>query len=69
VCLGRAYQPGPITIRIDLDAGAVDARLTRLTRLRVQMLPPPQRNWIKSGTLSLPAGDQVQQQEAGFGRL
>jgi hypothetical protein len=34
VCLGRAYQPGPITIRIDLDAGAVDAILARLTAAR-----------------------------------
>jgi|tagenome__1003787_1003787.scaffolds.fasta_scaffold19408422_1 hypothetical protein len=38
------HKPGPISIRIHLDASAIDAILTRLTRLRVQMLPPPQRN-------------------------
>ena len=37
-------KPGPVSIRIDLDAVAIDAILARLTRLRVQMMPPPPRN-------------------------
>jgi hypothetical protein len=40
----NVHKPGPVTIQIDLDAEAIDAILARLTRLRVQMLPPPQRN-------------------------
>jgi hypothetical protein len=37
-------KPGPVSIRIEFDAEALDAILARLTRLRLQMLPPPQRN-------------------------
>jgi len=48
VCLSlpsvTVTKPGPVTIRVNLDAQAIDAILTRLTRLRVQMLPPPQKN-------------------------
>ena len=34
----------PLHIHFDFDAKAVDAILQRLTRLRIQMVPPPQRN-------------------------
>jgi hypothetical protein len=34
----------PLRMHFDFDAKAVDAILQRLTRLRVQMVPPPQRN-------------------------
>jgi hypothetical protein len=37
-------KPGPVSIRVDFDAQAIDAMLERLTRLRVQMMPPPRRN-------------------------
>jgi len=37
-------KPGPVSIRVDFDAQAIDAMLERLTRLRHQMVPPPQRN-------------------------
>ena len=37
-------KPGPVNIRLDFDAKALDAMMNRLSRLRVQMLPPPQRN-------------------------
>jgi hypothetical protein len=36
--------PRPLQMRFDFDAKAVDAILQRLTRLRVQMEPPPQRH-------------------------
>jgi hypothetical protein len=34
----------PLQMHFDFDAKAVDAILQRLTRLRVQMEPPPQRH-------------------------
>ena len=34
----------PLEMHFDFDAAAVDAILQRLTRLRVQMLPPPQKH-------------------------
>jgi hypothetical protein len=37
-------DPGPVVIRLGFDAEALDSILAHLSRLRVQMLPPPQRN-------------------------
>jgi hypothetical protein len=37
-------KEGPVSIRLEFDAKALDAMLDRLTRLRVQMFPPPDRN-------------------------
>jgi len=39
-CPSPAY-PGPCTSTSIFDAGTVDAIVSRLTRLRLQMLPPP----------------------------
>jgi hypothetical protein len=36
--------PKPLQMNFDFDAKAMDAILQRLTRLRVQMEPPPQRH-------------------------
>jgi hypothetical protein len=37
-------KPGSVSICVDFEAQAIDAMLERLTRLRVQMLPPPKKN-------------------------
>ena len=34
----------PVTLHLDLDAASVDETIERLTMLRSQMLPAPQRN-------------------------
>lgn len=38
-----AGLPKPLELHLDCDAAAVDQILERLTLLRSQMLPPPQR--------------------------
>jgi hypothetical protein len=36
--------PKPLRIHLDFDAATVDEILLRLTELRAQMLPPPERH-------------------------
>jgi len=34
----------PVHLYLDFDAGTVDAIVSRLTRLRLQILPPPEQH-------------------------
>lgn len=39
-----ADMPEPLKVFLDFDAGTVDEILVRLSEVRAQMLPPPERH-------------------------